>query len=67
MSNRTVRKAIQSLRQRIYEHQEKIEREQSQSESDEGLIAHWQSEIRAFTIRLRRLELRLAQRRRRGG
>ena len=64
MGNRAIRKSIQSLRQRIFEHSEKIEREHAKPEPNQGLIAHWQSEIEAFTIRLRRLENRLAQRQR---
>lgn len=66
MSNRPIRKAIQSLRRRILEHQDKIEREQAKPKPDHGLIAHWESEIHAFTTRLQRLEARLARRRRRG-
>ena len=66
MGNRAIRKSIQSLRQRIIEHDAKIERENAQPESNQGLISHWQDEIEAFNIRLRRLEARLAQRRRRG-
>jgi hypothetical protein len=65
MSNRAIRKAIESLREQILEHQEKIGREREKSIPDEGVIRHWEGEIRAFTIRLRRLEDRLAQRRRR--
>ena len=66
MGNRSVRKSIHSLRQRILEHQQKIESEQAKSLPNQGLIAHWESEIGAFTIRVRRLEDRLARRRRRG-
>lgn len=66
MGNRATRKSIQSLRQRIIEHLEKVERERAKPEPDQGLIVHWQSEIEAFTTRLRRLEDRLAQRQRRG-
>jgi hypothetical protein len=66
MGNRATRKSIQSLRQRIIEHYQKIERENAKPEPNEGLVVYWQSEIEAFDIRLRRLEDRLAQRRRRG-
>ncbi|GAB4421998.1 MAG: hypothetical protein Fur0044_19790 [Anaerolineae bacterium] len=66
MGNRAIRKSIQSLRQRIIEHLEKVERERVKPEPDLGLINHWQSEIETFTTRLRRLEDRLAQRQRRG-
>ena len=44
----------------------KIQRERMKLEPDEGLIAHWQSEIDAFALRLHRLEDRLARRVRRG-
>lgn len=66
MGNRATRKSIQSLRQRIFEHLEKMERESAKVEPDQGLIDHWHSEVEAFTARLRRLESRLAQRQRRG-
>ena len=38
--NRSVRKSIHSLRQRILEHQQKIESEQAKSLPNQGLIAH---------------------------
>lgn len=66
MGNRPIRKAIQSLRQRIEEHYDKVERERTGTNPDPGLITYWQSEIEAFQVRLRRLESRLAQRQRRG-
>jgi hypothetical protein len=66
VSNRAIRKAIQSLRARIAEHEQKIERERAKSEPNVGLLTHWEREIQAFTVRLRRLEDRLAQRRQRG-
>jgi hypothetical protein len=66
MSNRAIRKAIQSLRERIFEHDAKIGNERMRDHPDEGLITHWEKEIEAFTARLRRLEERLAQKQRRG-
>ncbi len=66
MGNRATRRTIQSLRRRILEHYEKIERERARPKADYGLIDHWEKEIKAFTIRVRRLEERLARRRRRG-
>jgi hypothetical protein len=42
------RKAIRSLTQRIEEHQEKIRLELERERPDQGLIDHWQKEIRAF-------------------
>jgi hypothetical protein len=58
-----MRKAIVSLRQRINEHEQKIEHERTKATADEGVIAHWLGEIRVFEQRLRRLEDRLARRR----
>jgi uncharacterized coiled-coil protein SlyX len=66
MGNRAIRRAIQSLRKRVAEHWEKIERERGGPNRNETLIHYWEKEIDAFTIRLRRLEDRLAQRQRRG-
>lgn len=66
MGKRTIHKAIKGLREQIESHQLKIEREKNHPDPNEGMIAHWQQELQAFTTRLRRLEDRLAQRRRRG-
>ncbi len=59
MGNRATRRAIQSLRRRILEHYEKIESERVRPKADYGLIDHWEKEIKAFTIRVRRLGLRI--------
>ena len=66
MSNRNLRKTIRSLRARIDEHRDKIRLERSRPEPDQGLIAHWETEVRAFEKRVHRLEARLARRLRRG-
>jgi peptidoglycan hydrolase CwlO-like protein len=66
MGNRAIQKTIESLRRVIQEHQAKISLEQAKLQPQTGLIRHWQSEIQAFSVRLYRLEDRLAQRRRRG-
>lgn len=63
MSNRAIRKAIVSLRQRISEHEQKVEHERAKAAPDEGVIALWLGEIRVFEQRMRRLEDRLARRR----
>jgi hypothetical protein len=39
---------MESLQARVYEHQEKIGRERAKHQPDEGLINHWETEIRAF-------------------
>lgn len=66
MGNRKTRERIQAMHERIEEHHAKIAKEQEMSRPDRGLIRHWQSEIRAFTIQMQRLEDRLTRRRRRG-
>ena len=66
MGNSKIRKAIDGLRLIIEVHQRKIERERVKPQPNKGRIRHWENEISAFTARLRRLENRLVQRRRRG-
>ena len=48
MGNKNHKKAIRSLNKRIAEHQTKIQLEFEKDFPDEGLIRHWESEIRAF-------------------
>jgi hypothetical protein len=48
MGNKNHKKTIRSLTQRILEHQEKIRLEYEKSNSNRGLIKHWEKEIRAF-------------------
>lgn len=66
MGNQPTRRAIRGLRAQIDEHLRKIAAERAGNESDEGLILHWENELKAFTERLERLEARLARRRQRG-
>lgn len=42
------KKAISSLESRIAEHQEKIRLELEKDFPDQGLINHWEKEIKAF-------------------
>jgi hypothetical protein len=42
------KKAISSLESRIAEHQEKIRIELEKEFPDQGLINHWEKEIKAF-------------------
>jgi len=42
------KKAISSLNTRIAEHQEKIRLELEKDYPDQGLINHWQKEIKTF-------------------
>ena len=62
MGNQNIRKAIRSLRERIYEHQTKIAKEPDNSQ----LVAYWDREIQVWEARIQRLERRLARRTRRG-
>lgn len=66
MGNRSTRRAIQGLRHQIAEHLAKIAEERAAPYPDEGLILHWENELRALAERLDRLESRLARKRQRG-
>ena len=48
MGNQNHKKAIRSLQRRIAEHDDKINKELQKDYPDQGLIKHWQTEIRAF-------------------
>jgi hypothetical protein len=55
------KKAILSLENRIAEHQEKIKLELKKDYPDQGLIKHWQKEIRAFENGIQRALKRLGK------
>jgi len=59
LAKRRYGRKIESLEERIREHQEKIRRERERDNPDEGLIAHWEREIRAFEEGIRRAKRRL--------
>jgi hypothetical protein len=61
MGNKNHKKAIHSLTQRIAEHQEKIRLELEKDFPDEGLINHWEKEIRAFEKAIQQARKRLGQ------
>ena len=48
MEKRSLKRRIQSLLDRIREHEEKIAAEKQKTNHDEGLIHHWEAEIAAF-------------------
>ena len=48
MGKKHFKKAISSLEVRIAEHQTKIRLELNKEFPDQGLINHWQKEIKAF-------------------
>lgn len=65
MGKRSIRRAIASLKLIIAEHEAKIQMERARESPDQGLIQHWEREMRAFAQRLERLERRLLSRRKR--
>ncbi len=59
MSKKRLQQKISSLEKRIKEHEEKVVTEKSRVEPDEGLISHWEREIRAFRKALDKARKRL--------
>ncbi|BAY94422.1 MULTISPECIES: hypothetical protein [unclassified Tolypothrix] len=61
MGKKHHKKAIDSLTQRIIEHREKIRLELGKDFPDEGLIRHWEKEIRAFEKAIEQARKRLGE------
>ncbi|MGB0562835.1 MAG: hypothetical protein ACPGVO_13680 [Spirulinaceae cyanobacterium] len=61
MGKQHFKKAIASLVARIQEHQRKITLESQQDFPDQGLINHWQKEIRAFEKGIQQAKKRLGK------
>jgi peptidoglycan hydrolase CwlO-like protein len=61
MGKRNHRKAIHSLTRRIEEHQEKIRLEYEKDLPNQGLIKHWEAEIRAFEKAIKQAQKRLGR------
>ncbi|WP_346290761.1 hypothetical protein [Sphaerothrix gracilis] len=61
MGKKNHKKAIRSLNQRIAEHQEKIRLELEKDSPDQGLINHWEKEIRAFEKGIQQAKKRLGK------
>jgi len=61
MGKKNHKKAIQSLEKRIIEHQNKIKLELLRENPDQGLINHWQVEIKAFDKGIQRALKRLGK------
>ncbi len=59
MGKKALRKRVESLLERVREHELKIRNEKSKSQPDYGLICHWETEIAAFNISIERAEKRL--------
>lgn len=61
MGKRRYQRKSDSLGERIAEHEAKIRREREKDRPDEGLIAHWEREIRAFREGMRKAQKRLGE------
>jgi len=61
MGKKHHKKAIRSLRLRISEHQEKIKLEYEKEFPDQGLIRHWEMQIRAFEKGIQQARKRLGK------
>ena len=61
MGRKNHKQAIRSLTQRIAEHREKIRLEYEEEHPDEGLIRHWEYEIRAFEKGIQQARKRLGK------
>jgi len=61
MGKKHHKKAIDSLTRRIVQHQEKIRLESAKDFPDEGLIRHWEKEIRAFEKAIQQARKRLGE------
>jgi hypothetical protein len=59
MGKRALKRRIESLHQRIFEHEIKIGIELHTLSPDLGLIDHWKSEIKAFKSSISRAQKRL--------
>ncbi|NJL60201.1 MAG: hypothetical protein HC887_11765 [Desulfobacteraceae bacterium] len=59
MGKKALRKRVESLLERVREHELKIRNEKAKSQPDYGLIRHWETEIAAFDISIGRAEKRL--------
>jgi len=59
MGKKALRKRIESLSERIREHELKIRDEKSKTGPDYALIRHWETEIAAFLTSIGRAEKRL--------
>jgi hypothetical protein len=58
-----LRNRIRGLSIPLQEHLEKIALERSKTNPDEGLMSHWNKEVRAWQQEIQRLEQRLKRKR----
>ncbi len=59
MSKKKFRKSVESIRQQIIKHHQKIANEQQKQTPDENLIHYWQKEIAGLEKSLAKAEKRL--------
>jgi peptidoglycan hydrolase CwlO-like protein len=59
LSKKKFRKSVESIRQQIIKHHQKIANEQQKPTPDENLIHYWQKEIAGLEKSLARAEKRL--------
>jgi hypothetical protein len=59
MGKRALKKRIESLLRRVKEHEMKIQIEEAKETPDYGLIQHWQAEIDAFQLSIKKARKRL--------
>jgi len=59
VSKKRLRRKVSALERRIREHEEKIAAEKLRADPDQGLISHWETEIKAFRKSLKKAKERL--------
>lgn len=59
MGKKAIKKRIESLLNRIREHELKIQNKKMKEPPNYGLIHHWEAEIVAFRVSIERAEKRL--------
>ena len=46
MGNKRLKKKIESLKKQIIRHEDKIRKEEMKNSPDEGMISHWEEEVK---------------------
>lgn len=58
-NNKRLRRKIESLKNQIKQHEDKIKRERIKNFADEGMIKHWEVEIASFKKGIEKIMRRL--------
>jgi hypothetical protein len=61
LGKRRYRRRIEKLEEMVREHQQKIGIERAKDKPNEGLIGHWEKEIRAFLDGIKKANKRLGK------